>query len=229
MRRKSYKDLPLSVCLLSSQPAVLARFQKLLSDNQIRVAVFQLPPNVTPGFQPEHLPLADLYVADAGSPEGVTSALLRHILKSNSAARMLVIAETFTTDASHEFLRRGAKGLLTYEEAVHHLPKALSQVLHGAFWVPRTVLSGFVDDILNNLATVELMGNAAMQVTSREQQVLEALLKNRSNKEIASELQVSERTVKYHVSRLLEKFNVHRRADLILLCYQKQKSWPGEQ
>lgn len=47
------------------------------------------------------------------------------------------------------------------------------------------------------------------------------MLENLSNKEIACKLNISERTVKFRVSNLLAKFGVRRRADLILLCYQR--------
>ena len=61
-------------------------------------------------------------------------------------------------------------------------------------------------------------------MSRREQETLEALLENLSNKEIASKLNISERTVKFHVSNLLSKFGVRRRADLILLCYQTRSA-----
>jgi DNA-binding NarL/FixJ family response regulator len=48
-------------------------------------------------------------------------------------------------------------------------------------------------------------------------------LENLANKEIASRFNISERTVKFHVSNLLSKFGVRRRADLILLCYQRRQ------
>ena len=51
--------------------------------------------------------------------------------------------------------------------------------------------------------------------------MLDALLQNQSNKEIATLLNISERTVKFHVSNLLAKFAVQRRADLILLSLQR--------
>ena len=54
----------------------------------------------------------------------------------------------------------------------------------------------------------------------REQEVLDCLLENLANKEIADRLNISERTVKFHVSNLLSKFGVRRRADLILLSMQ---------
>jgi DNA-binding NarL/FixJ family response regulator len=67
------------------------------------------------------------------------------------------------------------------------------------------------------------MGSAA-ELSGREQEVLDALLENLVNKEIGSRLNISERTVSFHVSNLLSKFGVRRRADLIFLCYQKRKS-----
>jgi DNA-binding NarL/FixJ family response regulator len=63
-------------------------------------------------------------------------------------------------------------------------------------------------------------------LSRREQEVLNSLLENLANKEIGNKLNISERTVKFHVSNLLSKFGVRRRADLILLCYQKRSAAP---
>jgi DNA-binding NarL/FixJ family response regulator len=51
-------------------------------------------------------------------------------------------------------------------------------------------------------------------LTRREQQTLAALVKGAGNKEIASALNISERTVKFHVSSLLLKFKVRSRGEL---------------
>jgi DNA-binding CsgD family transcriptional regulator len=57
-------------------------------------------------------------------------------------------------------------------------------------------------------------------LSKRETHVLDGLMRHESNKEIASRLAISERTVKFHVSNILAKFSVQRRADLILLSLQ---------
>lgn len=217
------KSRHISVCLLSPHPVVLTQFQDVLSRSGIQVLVLQLLANLKPESLDRDLPAADLYVVDAHSGEAATKSLLQDILSRQPSARLLVIAETFTTESAYAFLRRGAKGLLTYSEARDHLPKATSQVTGDGFWVPRAILSGFVDQLLGDVAA-ERLNASAPDLTPREQQVLEALLKNFSNKEIANELHLSERTVKFHVSRLLQKFGVHRRADLIVLCYQKSRA-----
>ena len=56
--------------------------------------------------------------------------------------------------------------------------------------------------------------------------MLDLLLDNPSNKEIAAKLFVCERTVKFHVSNLLSKFGVQRRADLIVLWMQRASAFP---
>jgi len=54
-----------------------------------------------------------------------------------------------------------------------------------------------------------------LRLTHREQQTLAGILKGATNKEIASELCISERTVKFHVSSLLLKFKVHTRGEIV--------------
>ena len=133
-----------------------------------------------------------------------------------------MVAEKFDATESYSLLQMGAKGLLSYGEAREQLPRALPLVAAGGFWVPRSVLSGFVDSVLAGSHSRRLKVDTAADLSRREQEVLNSLLENLANKEIGNKLNISERTVKFHVSNLLNKFGVRRRADLILLCYQKR-------
>ncbi len=133
----------------------------------------------------------------------------------------MVLADNFADAQAFPLLQGGVKGLLTYEEASEQLPRAIEALGAGSYWVPRTLLSRFVESILRK-AHPRLSGALTNDVTRREQQVLGALLENLSNKEIASRFNIAERTVKFHVSNILSKFGVQRRADLILLAAQSQ-------
>ncbi|MGB7847319.1 MAG: LuxR C-terminal-related transcriptional regulator [Candidatus Acidiferrum sp.] len=55
----------------------------------------------------------------------------------------------------------------------------------------------------------------SVKLTRREKEVLDGILRSLANKEIASELNLSERTIKFHVSSLLAKFKVHSRMELM--------------
>ena len=56
---------------------------------------------------------------------------------------------------------------------------------------------------------------ASVKLTRREEEVLSGILRSLANKEIAGELNVSERTIKFHVSSLLSKFKVRNRLELM--------------
>jgi DNA-binding NarL/FixJ family response regulator len=172
------------------------------------------------------LPRAKVYVLEGTGPYQITSTLLGEILGRNPRARVVVLAEKLTDTNAFPFLRQGAKGLLTFRDMRQQLGRALKAVAEGGYWVPRSLLSRFVEGILNSSkgrASAAAMGPG--NLSQREQQVLDCLMENLANKEIAAKLFISERTVKFHVSNLLAKFGVRRRADLILLCYQ-QRSLP---
>jgi DNA-binding CsgD family transcriptional regulator len=60
-----------------------------------------------------------------------------------------------------------------------------------------------------------LLDTASVHLSHRQQEVLRAILQGLTNKEIASKLNISERTVKFHVSLLLQKFGVENRLGLM--------------
>lgn len=63
---------------------------------------------------------------------------------------------------------------------------------------------------------------SAKQLTRREAQIVSYLIKGQSNMQIADALIISERTVKFHVSKLFAKLGIHKRSQLVYLWYSKQ-------
>jgi two-component system, NarL family, response regulator len=211
----------LSVCILSPHPLVLSEFERLLAKPQFKVTSKHLESTLAPDLRNLEPPQAQVYVIDAHAARPATGALLANILERYPEARLIVVGEQLSDANSYSLLRLGVKGLLTYVEAREQLIRALPLVAVGGFWVPRSVLSGFVDSILTGQGR-RLKTDTVTNLSRREQEVLDSLLENLSNKEIASKLNIAERTVKFHVSNLLSKFGVRRRADLILLTFQRR-------
>lgn len=211
----------LSVCLLSPHPLVLSEFERILAKSQFKVIAKQLESTLAPDLRNLEPPKAQVYIVDAHAARQATGALLANLLERFPESRLIVVGEQHNESNSYSLLRLGVKGLLTYVEARDQLVRALPLVATGGFWVPRQLLSGFVDSILNGQGR-RLKTDSVTNLSRREQEVLDSLLENLSNKEIASKLNIAERTVKFHVSNLLTKFGVRRRADLILLTYQRR-------
>lgn len=211
-----------TVCLFSFHPLLLSEFRRLLSgDNEARVLDRRVEPNRAPDAALT-VPRASVYVIEAHSHREVTEAYIAAILSRYPKGRVVVIAEKLAEASTFPLLRLGAKGLLQYSEVATYLPRTLREVASGGFWVPRALLSTFVDSTLEGLYRPRA-APAGVRMSKREQEVLELLMQNLSNKEIGSKLHMSERTAKFHVSNLLAKYSVQRRADLILLFVQAER------
>src|SRR5258708_2820191 len=152
-------------------------------------------------------PRAQVYVIDAHAARPATGALLTNILERYPEARLIVVGERHDDSNSFSLLRLGVKGLLTYVEARDQLIRALPLVSNGGFWVPRQLLSRFVDSILTRQGR-RLKTDTVTNLSPPAQEVLDSLLEKLSNKEISSRLNITHRTVKFHVSNLLNKFGV---------------------
>jgi DNA-binding NarL/FixJ family response regulator len=169
------------------------------------------------------VPRANVYVMDFDGNLVATEAMVAKILKRFPGARMLLVGRDFNDAIAFPLLRLGIKGLLQHSQLADQLEQAMQAIAAGGYWVPRKLLSRFVDVVLKKAPhDASMLSRAGL--SRREKQVLQGLLDNLSNKEIAGQLNVSERTVKFHVSNLLRKFNVHRRADLIVLAYQESST-----
>lgn len=218
--RRAVRQPGLKVCLLSQHPMVLEELRRSLASSDVRLISQRSVPPTTIDARQIKVPWAAVYVVDAHAPRPATEALVAAIQARRSESPLLFVAEKFDKASAFGLLHLGAKGLLSYPDARGQLPRALKAVAKGGFWVPRALLSSFVDSILHT-GPKGRRSNWSARLSPREIQVLDLLLDNLSNKEIASKMKIAERTVKFHVSNILTKFGVHRRADLILLWYQQ--------
>lgn len=163
----------LPICLVSPHRLVLSDFQHLISHPRIRLQSRRIESTSAPDLRHLTLPRAQVYVVDALPSRLATEALLAGILERYPMARLLVLAEKLTEAVSFPLLRLGVKGLLTYKEAPHQLEQALTSVASGGFWVPRSLLSHFVDEILSSVRGARLPSSPA-ELSRREREVLDS-------------------------------------------------------
>jgi two-component system nitrate/nitrite response regulator NarL len=202
-----------TVCVLSNHPVVLDHLDRAVKKKEFRVVSERLKQFSTGGAFLE-LPQAPLCVLDALGPKPATAGILQQILQAYPEASILLVSEKDAEEDCFDLLLLGARGLLSYEEASEHLTEALKCIAKGGFWLSPLRLSRFVNAFLGRYFSSKQ--SAVSTLSRRENEILERLFQDFSNKEIANELNISERTVKFHVSNLLQKFRVHGRRELIL-------------
>jgi len=108
----------------------------------------------------------------------------------------------------------GIDGFVTLHQTWKtELPIAAMALLHGRLWVPSQVQLEFIKRMKTLLERQLLAGQS---LTAREGQVLQLLFRHLTNREIAHQLSIGERTAKFHVSNLLRKLGLENRKDLLV-------------
>jgi DNA-binding NarL/FixJ family response regulator len=111
----------------------------------------------------------------------------------------------------------GIDGFVTlHKKWKTELPKAALAMLQGRLWVPSEVLLAFVIQMKTVLDKQLLAGQS---LTARESQVLTLLFRRLTNKDIAHQLNISERTAKYHVSNVLSKLGLESRRNFLVSTF----------
>lgn len=106
----------------------------------------------------------------------------------------------------------GAKGYVFDGAPPREFAQAIRIVNQGSIWVPRRVLSRFIELAFTQRKRMLPGANGAL--TDREKQVLKMLVAGLSNKEIGRPLGIVERTVKAHIAKMMRKVGVQNRIAL---------------
>jgi DNA-binding NarL/FixJ family response regulator len=129
----------------------------------------------------------------------------------------IILTGTPTSDeAMLRAIYAGVKGYLDEAAPAVDYIMALRIVNEGSLWIPRRVLAKFVERVIANPRKV-----TTHNLSERERQVLELLVAGHTNKEIGTELGIEERTVKLHISRLMQKAGVDNRIALSVYAVTK--------
>jgi DNA-binding NarL/FixJ family response regulator len=132
----------------------------------------------------------------------------------------VLILTTFDTDEYvYGALKAGAAGFLLKTAPPDRLVEAIRIVISGEALLAPTVTRRLIEAYVNKPLPGSLPA-VLDRLTDREREVLVLIARGLSNTEIATDLFVSEATVKTHVNRLLAKLEVRDRVQAVVLAYQ---------
>jgi DNA-binding NarL/FixJ family response regulator len=202
---------PIRIGVIADEPIRLAGLSSVF-DQAGKEGHAQLVP--VPGSMRELLaqPALKYLVVDMQSASlGLRS--LETIRRARPDLRMIVIGPSGDEDLVINSIVAGARAYLDLSASPEIVRDAVEIVTQGSIWAPRRLLSRLIDRLLNN-PEVSNASEESADLTSRERQVMELILKARSNREIARQLGIEERTVRAHLARLMRKAGVDNRIKL---------------
>ena len=152
----------------------------------------------------------DLVVMDVRLPDGSGIEACREIRSEFPATRVVILTSYPDEEAVLSAIIAGASGYLLKQIRSRDLVSALESVGRGESLLDPAVTEKVLDRV-RRIATGTYTDEMA-QLTQQEQKILLLVAEGKTNKEIASEVFLSDKTVKNYVSSILSKLNLERRA-----------------
>jgi DNA-binding NarL/FixJ family response regulator len=152
----------------------------------------------------------DLVVMDVRLPDGSGIEACRDIRAEHPTTRVVMLTSYPDEEAVLSAIVAGASGYLLKQVRARDLVAALEAVGRGESLLDPAVTEKVLDRV-RRIATSAYTDELA-QLTAQEQKILLLVAEGKTNKEIASEVFLSDKTVKNYVSSILSKLNLQRRA-----------------
>lgn len=159
--------------------------------------------------QQKSLSSIDLLIFDPATLEIDVSHFLTKIRTVNSPVAVFVVASVFDITVASVCLQHGVKAFLLKSDPIEELQIALKKVLAGTVYYCHQIQEYQIGTLNTHVA-------AGFQLTYREREVLRLLLQDLSPKEIASNLQVSRKTVDAHKRNIFQKLGIGSMNQLVL-------------
>jgi len=155
----------------------------------------------------------DIVILDLEMGDCCGAQALKRLSKDAPQVRVLVFSAHTNDCLVSEIIRTGARGYVPKTASSRHLVDAVQTVCSGGAYLHPSISSLVIDRLNRRKGRAQ---EAAL--SARESSVLKLLAEGKRNKEIASTLFISERTVKFHVSSLLQKFEADNRTEVVKIA-----------
>src|SRR3954453_21799355 len=235
--------MSIRVLLVDDQALVRAGFRMILDAEEDIEVVGEASDGEQAGFSAAQFN-PDVILMDVRMPnmDGIEATRKIVSAETNGAAasddadpaldrpRVLMLTTFELDEYVYESLRAGASGFLLKDVPADQLVAGIRVVAEGEALLAPSVTKRLIQDFSAARAAKAVQDNPPAgldELTTREMEVFKLISRGMSNHEIATELVVSETTVKTHVARILMKLGLRDRVQAVVLAYESGLVQPG--
>jgi two-component system, NarL family, nitrate/nitrite response regulator NarL len=153
--------------------------------------------------------------AEAGSSTSTGIELASSVFLAHPKIPIVILMNDPANDMVLHAFRAGARGVFNPQDSISDFIDCVDHVKRGLIWAGREVTDCLLQAIRSMPAPLSVNKGDGESLTARELQVVQCAAKGRTNKEIASELHLSEHTVKNYLFKAFEKLGVSSRVELL--------------
>ncbi|MBN9133448.1 MAG: LuxR family transcriptional regulator [Nitrosomonadales bacterium SCN 54-20] len=169
--------------------------------------------------------LLDYDLPQLNAPGGISA-----LIKLHPEAKVIVLSHPLPDEAEWALFRTGVRGVCRRDIGGEQLQSVVTAVQRGELWIRRTLSW----HLLNELVTItqektkikQAVGELLANLTQREYEIATLVGNGETNKQIARRLDITERTVKAHLTEVFRKLDIADRLKLALIV--KGSIYPGD-
>jgi DNA-binding NarL/FixJ family response regulator len=161
----------------------------------------------------------DIVLLDVAMPRVSGIEAVHSLVALPTPPRVILLTAAIEKADILKAMQQGARGVVLKESATALLLKAIRIVMDGGYWVGRESVSDLLM-ALQALGPESDQPTTTYSLTQRELQIIALIVEAAGNKKIAETLNISEKTVKHHLTNIFEKLGVTSRLELALFAAQ---------
>ena len=161
----------------------------------------------------------DIVLMDLNMPDMDGIEACRRIKECDAGAKVIALTVCEEIDRITEALAAGAKGYILKNTDLESLARIIRSVYEGKAYIDPAVATGLIDRYTSFAQQAEVRD--ASPLSERETEVLALVSKGKTNREIAEELFISEKTVKNHVTSILRKLDATDRTEACVVAMKR--------
>lgn len=160
----------------------------------------------------------DIILCDQLLLDNKQAQVLTQIKSVAPTTRILIVGGQRPVDVQIAALKQGARGYFNDETLpISKINDAIDLIMHGQVWVERRLISGLIDE-MNHTPQVDNAHRRALKTLSpKEFEVATLVSHGATNKMIAKNMNITERTVKAHLTMIFQKMNLPDRLSLAIV------------
>jgi len=216
---KTGKQQDRKTVIISTGNVSLAGHYTRILEKEYRVVV---TPALDAFFEQTGQQQPALLVLDPVLAESGLDAAVSGILTTHPGIRLIVVESDSGEEIDqYALFKAGVHGFCSHDISAALLNKAVQLVLEGEYWIQRKLITRVISEIAKDMDSIVTRPDSPddsliSSLTPRELQVARMVHLGGNNKMIARELDISERTVKAHLSAIFRKLDIENRLHLAL-------------
>jgi two-component system nitrate/nitrite response regulator NarL len=210
---------PIRIAIFDNHALVRAGI-RLLINNQPGMELVGETGNLSEGLEIVATQNPDVILLELNLVGQSEFGVVPYLVKVSERARLILVTGINDSQLLHKAVEDGVMGVVFKTQPPETLIKSIQKVHAGEVWLERSMIANVLNRRTRNHTPIDPEKDSIAQLSEREKQVIRLIGQGYKNKKIATQLCISETTVRHHLTSIYSKLGVSDRLELLVFAHR---------